>query len=178
MAKLVDKTYGEALFNLSVEEDKVDVLDGQAKVLCGLLQENPGLLELLNHPHIAREEKLQVIADCFDHRLDDDLTGFLTVIVNAGRQKFIPEILDYFRQAVKAYKHIGTAHVTTAVELAPKRRQAVEQRLLEITDYQSFDMHFHVDAAIIGGMIIRIGDKVVDSSIRTKLETLSRHLMV
>lgn len=177
MAKLVDKTYGQALFDLSVEENKVDELAGQAEILSELFRENPGFLDILNHPQISKEEKLQVIKDCFDGKMDDDLTGFLTTIVEAGRQKFIPSILDYFIQAVKAHKHIGTAYVTTAAELSMERRQAVERRLLEITDNLSYEMHFDVDPALIGGMIIRIGDKVVDSSIRGKLERLSHSLL-
>lgn len=177
MAKLVERIYGEALFDLGVEEDKLDVLSSQVELLGRLLEDNPELLALLNHPQISKEEKLQVIARCFDGTLDDALTGFLTVIVNAGRQQYIPGILKDFQNAVRAYKHIGTAYVTTAAPLTPKQRQAVEQRLLEITDNLSYDMHFDVDASLIGGMIIRIGDKVVDSSIRTKLETLSKSLL-
>lgn len=177
MAKLVDKTYGQALFELSVEENKVDELAGQTEILSDLFRENPGFLDILNHPQISKEEKLQVIKDCFDGKMDDDLTGFLTTIVEAGRQKFIPSILDYFIQAVKTHKHIGTAYVTTAAELSMEHRQAVERRLLEITDNLSYEMHFDVDPALIGGMIIRIGDKVVDSSIRGKLERLSHSLL-
>ena len=106
----------------------------------------------------------------------DDLTSFLVIIVQAGRQKFI-KFFEYFLNTVKAYKHIGVAYVTSAVELSDEQKAAVRARLLAITDNVAYEMHFNVDASLLGGMVIRIGDKVVDSSIRTKLDTLSKNLM-
>ena len=88
----------------------------------------------------------------------------------------LPLVLDYFLAKVHEKERIGTAYVTTAVPLSASLRDKVEKRLLETTDYRSFEMHFDVDESLIGGMIIRIGDRVLDSSIRTKLENLSRQL--
>ena len=64
----------------------------------------------------------------------------------------------------------------TAVPLSEAQKAKVEKRLLETTDYRSFEMRYEVDETLLGGMVIRIGDRVVDSSIRTKLENLSRQL--
>ena len=66
--------------------------------------------------------------------------------------------------------------MTSAMELSEKQKENVKARLLETTEYEQFEMHYNVDAAIIGGMIIRIGDRVVDSSVKTKLEKLTREL--
>ena len=96
MAKLVDKTYGQALFELSVEADSVDEYSRQAGVILTLLDENPDLMALLGHPQISKEEKVEVVLNCFKDRVSDDLTSFLVIIVQAGRQKFIREILMYF----------------------------------------------------------------------------------
>jgi F-type H+-transporting ATPase subunit delta len=62
------------------------------------------------------------------------------------------------------------------VELSEAQKAAVEKRLLETTKYVQFEMHFEVDTALIGGMVIRIGDRVVDSSIKSKLYDLTREL--
>ena len=62
------------------------------------------------------------------------------------------------------------------MELSAEKKQQIEERLLAITKYTSFQMDFHVDESIIGGLIIKIDDKVVDNSIKTKLETMSRQL--
>ena len=85
-------------------------------------------------------------------------------------------MLDYFITEVKESKHIGTAYVTTAMELSKQQKADVVSKLIETTSYVEFEMHYEVDAAIIGGMVIRIKDRVVDSSIRTKIYGLSREL--
>ena len=98
------------------------------------------------------------------------------MIVEKGRFEEVGEILDYFIGEVKEYKNIGTAYVTSALELSGEQKAAVEKRLLETTKYVEFEMHYAVDSALIGGMVIRIGDRVVDSSVRTKLYDLTREL--
>ena len=66
--------------------------------------------------------------------------------------------------------------MTTAVALTDVQKSAVEKRLLDTTRYESFEMNYSVDESLIGGMVIRIGDRVVDSSIKTKLYELSKNL--
>lgn len=104
------------------------------------------------------------------------MVGLLRMIVDKDHFEELTGVLDYFIGRVKEFKNIGTAYVTTAMELSGAQKAAVEKRLLETTKYVKFDMHYAVDSAIIGGMVIRIGDRVVDSSIRTKLYDLTREL--
>ena len=79
-------------------------------------------------------------------------------------------IFAYFTELVRESEKMGTAYVDTAVELTEDQKQAVKNKLLATTSYQTFDVYYHVDPTLIGGMVIRVGDRVVDSSIRTKLE--------
>ena len=66
--------------------------------------------------------------------------------------------------------------ITTAMAMSDAQKEKVEKKLLETTKYESFEMCYHVDESLIGGMLIRIGDRVVDSSIKTKLYELSKEL--
>jgi len=177
MAKLVDKTYGQALFDLGLEDGKIEAYAQQIETVRSLFKENPELLKLLVHPQIKKEEKIDVIEKCFKGRVDDAVTGFMVIVVKAGRQAEFEHIFSYFLDAVKAYKHIGTAYVTSAAPLTDAQKAAVEERLLALTDNVSYETFYSVDPSLIGGMVIRIGDKVVDSSIRTQLDTISRQLM-
>ena len=176
MAKLVSKTYGDALFELALEENKLDVLFEESKVIKEVFQSNSELIKLLNHPKIDKDEKIKVIEDIFSDRASKDFVGFLTIIVRKERQNDIINILDYFIGIVKEYKKIGVAYVTTAIELDEKRKKEVEDKLLATTGYETFEMNYVVDKDIIGGMIIRLGDRVVDTSISHKIENLSREL--
>lgn len=177
MAKLISKTYGDALFDLAVETDKVDVLLEEIQQLQIVLAENADFGSLMNHPKILKEEKVEVAKNVFAGRISEELLGFLTIIITKDRYREIDEILNYFVTKVKEYKGIGIATVTTAVPLKNDQHQAIEKKLLDTTKYQSMEIHYDVDASLIGGMVIRIGDRVVDSSISTKLSELQKDLL-
>ena len=177
MAKLISKTYGDALFELAVEEDKIDVLLEEIEQLQNILAQNEDFGKLMNHPKIIKEEKIQVAENVFKGRISKELLGFLTIIISKDCYKEIDEILAYFIAEVKKYKGIGVATVTTAVPLREDQCRKIEQKLLETTEYKSMEMHYKQDASLIGGMVIRIGDRVVDSSISTKLNELQKELL-
>ena len=142
MAKLIEATYGDALFELAVEESRVDSL-----------------------------------YNIFSQFVSGDMTGLLITMVSKDRQKKIVDTLEYFRKRVLEYKKIGIAYVSTAKPLTDEQKKAVAGKLLETTGYVDFQMHYSVDESLIGGMVIRIGDRVVDSSIKHKIDELSRSLM-
>lgn len=177
MAKLISKTYGEAIFELAVSEDKVDTFLEEIQMIQQALLENPQFADIMNHPKIMKEEKLQVVQDVFSGKVSDELTGFISLIVTKGRYDNIDEILQYFVDQVKTLKGIGVAYVTSAVELKAEQQKAIEEKLIQTTAFKQMEMHFSVETDLIGGLIIRIGDRVVDSSIKTKLSGLERQLM-
>ena len=177
MAKLISKTYGDALFELAVEESKVDVLLDEIQQLQEILKENADFGKLMAHPKIIKEEKLQVAENVFKGRVSDELMGFLLIVISKDRYQEIDEILEYFVTEVKKYKGIGVATVTTAVPLKEEQCKKIEQKPLDTTEYKTMEMHYQIDVALIGGMVIRIGDRVVDSSISTKLNELQKELL-
>ena len=176
MAKLVEKTYGDALFELAMEKGSLDSYFSQCKDILQAILDNEELLKLLSHPKITKEEKVKVIEDVFAGRVDDDITGFFVLIVKKDRQTELLQILEYFIDKVKDYKKIGVAYVTTAVEIGEATKNSIEDKLRATTDYVTFEMNYSVDKSIIGGMIIRIGDRIVDSSIKSKLESMAAGL--
>ena len=176
MAKLVAKTYGDALFELALDENKTDALYAEVVSLQDILKGNPELKALMNHPKVTRDEKLKVVEDVFKGRLDDELTGFLVLLLKKDRYSELDAILEYFTARVKEYKGIGVAYVTSAVELKDAQKDEIKNKLLSTTDYRQMEMHYVVDKDVIGGVVIRLGDKVVDSSIRTRLENIKKEL--
>lgn len=175
MAKLVSKTYGDALFAIALEEHRVDELYDAANVVAEVLRTNEELGKLMNHPKIMKEDKVKIIEESFD-KASREVIGLMTLMIQKGRAEEILSVLDYFVDLVKEEKKIGQAHVTTAVELSTSQREKIEKKLLDTTKYETFEMSYQVDESLIGGMVIRIGDRVVDSSIKTKLYDLSREL--
>lgn len=176
MAKLVSKTYGEALFDLALEDGTLTTIIEEVNIVKEAIAKNPDLLKLLSHPKINKEEKISVIENIFKGRVSDSLVGFLVIIVQKDRYDDLDGIFEYFIAKVREYKNVGVASVTSAVELTEEQKKQVEQRLLQTTKYSQFELSFYVDKSLIGGLVIRIGDRVVDSSIKTKLQMLAKDL--
>lgn len=174
MAKLVSSTYGEALFELVAEENTIDSVAEEVKAVSASFLENDELSKLLNHPKLSKEEKVSIIENIFKGRVSDTMTGLLVLLVEKGRENEMENIFKYFLKKVKDYKNIGVAYVSSAVELSAKQKEDVLAKLLETTGYTEFEMHYSVDAALIGGLVIRIGDRIVDSSIRTRLDNMAK----
>jgi F-type H+-transporting ATPase subunit delta len=161
---------------LALETEKLDVMLEEVKSVSEALRENEDMTRLMNHPKIVKEDKIAFIEEIFKGRVSDELVGLMRMIVEKDHYNEMDAVFTYFIDQVKEYRNIGTAYVTSAVELSEAQKAAVEKRLLETTKYVQFEMHFEVDSALIGGMVIRIGDRVVDSSIRSKLYDLTREL--
>ena len=176
MAKLVSRTYGDALFDLAVEENKVDELLEEAKAVYDIFVNNEDVLRLLHHPQITKEEKLTFVRKIFENGASEEMQGFLHIIIEKDRASEILAVFEYFIHKVKEYKGIGSAKVVSAVELSSKQKDAIETKLLKTTKYVAFEMNYQVDASLLGGLIIRIEDKIVDSSLKTQLDKLTKQL--
>lgn len=176
MAKLASTTYGDALFELALEENKLDAFLNEAKDMRDILSANEDLLKLLNHPKIVREEKIQIIENIFKGNCSDEMMGFLDIVVRKGRYNELLPMLEHFIARAKKEKGIGVVYVTSAVLLTAIHKQAITEKLLSLTSYKKFEFHYEVRPEIIGGLIIRVDDRVVDSSIKTRLANMNRSL--
>lgn len=177
MAKLISKTYGDALLEIAKEEKKVDLLLEEVTAVMAILKDNPEFSKLMNNPRISVDEKQTVMSNVFEGRISNELMGFFSMIVNKGRYDHIDEILTYFQDEVKKIKGIGVAYVTTPLELSDAQKKNVENKLLETAGFKQMEMHYDIDSELVGGMRIRIGDRVVDSSIHTKILKMQQDMM-
>lgn len=177
MAKLAAKVYGDGLFDLALEKQEIDGFFEEVKALQAILRGNSELSKLMGHPQVSRDEKVQMIKDIFEGKIREELVGFFILVVEKGRFGEIQSILDYFTDLVYEHKKIGKAQVITAVPLRELQKRTTRERLLATTGYEQMEIDYQVDASLIGGMVIRIKDRVADNSIRTRLDTLTRDLL-
>lgn len=177
MAKLISKTYGDALLELAIEENQTDALLEESSALLDILGTEKDLDRLMTHPQISKAERIRILEEVFGGRMSDNMMGFFRIVIEKDRYGQIREILTYFVEEVKALRGIGTAYVTTPTPLRAEQQEALVKKLLETTQYHTIELQLQVDPSLIGGIVIRIGDRVVDGSIKTKLDTLQRQLL-
>lgn len=176
MAKLVSTTYGDALFDLALEEGKIREIREEVETIRRIFLENEELIHILLHPEIDKKAKITLFENIFKGKCSDAMRGFLVFVIEKGRQGDIISIFNYFIRKAKEEEGIGEALVVSAVDLSLKGKKTIEDRLLSLTPYKSLETAYQVDESLIGGLVIRIGDRVVDSSIQTKLQDMKRTL--
>ena len=177
MAKQVSKTYGSALFEVAMENNTLDTTLEEVLFVKNTFVENEDLQKFLLHPNIEKEEKIKVIETVYKGKVADEITGLMTLMIQKDRQKDFLSVFDYVIQAIKEAKGIGVAYISSAVELSQEQKEKIERKLLETTQYQSIEGNYQVDKSLIGGLIIRIQDTVVDSSLKSQIAKLSKSLL-
>ncbi len=174
MAKLISKTYGDALFDVALEDGTMDALTEEVQTLSKVFKENEELSRFISHPKVSKTDKIQMIEHVFKGRFSDTLVGFLVLIIDKGRYQEIFSIMEYYMDRVREHKKIGVVWVTSALTLSKKQQEKIKQSLLATTQYNKLQIQYTVDKTILGGLIIRIKDRVVDNSIRSQIKAMTK----
>ena len=127
MAKLVTKTYADALFQLATEEGRVDELYSEVCTLVDILDKNPELSKIMTHPSVDKNEKIDTIRNIFSGRVSGELCGLLHRVVVNNRYEELDGIFASFIDMVKEYKKIGVAYVETPSSLTDAQKKHIEQ---------------------------------------------------
>lgn len=175
MAQLVIKRYATALFDIAKEKEAIDAFEEQVKTIYEIIKQQPEFISLLDHKRISHEEKIKLLETTFEGRVNNELVGLLILLVTKKRQIYILDILQEFLRLVKEAKGQVKATLTSAIPLSNEQLAQIKAKLEKSTQ-KTIELETVIDKSIIGGMIIRVGDKVVDSSIKGKLNGLKSQL--
>lgn len=176
MAKLVEKVYGDALFALGKEHDSLDMLVEESQMIGSMLKEYPDFGRMLSSPMYTREEKEQIMKESFSGKISQDMEGFLWILMEKGRFKALSKVFAYFQKQVKEYKKTGIVRVTSALPLSEMEKEKIREKLLVTTPYEDVEIQYQVDESLIGGVILQLGDKVVDGSLKYRFSELTSQL--
>ncbi len=167
--------YAEALYELAKRDDKVDTVEQELKEIDQLIKDDKDLQKILYHPRITAEEKKDLLKELFEGKVSEVTFEFLKLLVERQREQFLSDIVDYFVDKANADRNIIAARIASAVELNDKEKADLEAMLAKITG-KKVVTDFSVDPSLIGGVVVRIGDRVIDGSIRTRLAAMREHL--
>ena len=176
MAKLVSKVYGDAYVSVVSEKNNlIDALE-EIKSVKNIFTENNEIMGLLDSPKMDDEETIDFVKGIFENHISVDSLGFLLTVIEKKRQAELISILDYVIDCIKELLLIGKATVTTALPLDDSKKERIVDELLKSSHYKSLEAEYVVDESIIGGIVIRIGDRVVDSSVKTRIDKMRKML--
>lgn len=172
---VVDRVYATALFEAALERRKLEPVRDELAQIVAAEAEVPELRELLRNPQVdprARRAALEdVLADS-----DELLRNFLLVLADKGRAAQLEEIANEFERLVAKHEGIVHAELTTAVELSDEDAQALLRRI-EDASGRKVEATRSVDPGLIGGIVLQVGSRRLDASVRGRLDRLRRELV-
>ncbi|MGB3295122.1 MAG: ATP synthase F1 subunit delta [Phormidesmis sp.] len=178
VASEVAAPYAQALLAIAQSKDSVDELSQTAADLLKLMKESDTLSSFLASPITASDAKKGVLAKVLADDANPQMKNFLMLLVDKGRIYLVEPILQQFQIKVRELKQTVLAEVTSAIELTDEQKETVRQKVVGMTDAQSVELETRVDPDLIGGVVIQIGSKVLDASVRGQLRRIGLQLGV
>jgi F-type H+-transporting ATPase subunit delta len=165
--------YATALFELALEAKALDAVKADLDTFDKLMSESPDFTRLVRSPVFGADEQLKALSAVLDKAGIKGLTAnFLRVITTNRRLFAVRDMIRGFRTLLAKHRGEVTAQVTVAEKLSDKNLSALKDALKSKTGGKDIDLDVKIDPAIIGGLIVKVGSRMVDSSLRTKLNSI------
>jgi len=169
---ILAKRYAKALFAIGKENGKYEAYSEAFKAVAALFETNPEVEDALTNPMYPVDVREKAMAAIIISMGTDKVMGnFLNLLVQKKRAVILPEIAEEFQIMVDDDKNISHGTVVSAVELDTDLQNKIQETFEKITG-KKVELTASVDSSIIGGMIAKVGDLVLDGSIRTQLASL------
>jgi F-type H+-transporting ATPase subunit delta len=176
---IIARNYAETLLTVAQRHGGDAAVDEYARAIddvAELLRRDARVRQFLQTPRIDLEDKKRAIRSAFAGRVPEHLLRFLLVVVEKRRQGLIPMIADEYRDLVDALRGRTRAEITLATQPSPELQRELVATLERRLGRDVLPT-FRVDPAIVGGTILRVGDQILDGSVRRRLAALRRRLV-
>ena len=169
------RIYGTSLYDLAVEEGLEEQLLEEIQALRVLFWENPDYLKLLQEPSIAKEERLGLIDQSLGGQVQHYLVNFVKLLCERGILREFAGCCEEYTRRYDVSHDIVSAMVTSAVELSEQQKNALHDKLEQIS-HKTVRMQTRVDAGVIGGLRVELDGKLLDGTVSSRLNGISRKL--
>lgn len=170
----VSHRYAKSLLDLSLEKGQLEQVNEDMRMVLETIRQNRDFSVLLRSPVVKTDKKQEILKAIFGGQIGVITTEFLDIITRKRREGELEAIAEAFTSQYKKHKQILTAVITTAQGLDEKLRAQVLDVVKQSAGGKSVELVEKTDRALIGGFILRVGDKQVDSSIIRQIRNLER----
>ena len=165
--------YATALFELALEQDAVDAVKGDLERFETLVADNPDLTRLVRSPVFSSDEQTRAIAAVLDQAgIGGVAANFIKLAAQNRRLFAVRDMIRGFRELVARRRGEVRADVTVAEPLNEQHLGALKDALKQVTGGKDVALDVNVDPAIIGGLVVKLGSRMIDTSLRTKLNAI------
>ena len=169
------RRYAGALFNVAVARQEVDEVAQNLATVTSVVTQSSDLLGVLHHPRVTRERKKEILHHVFGGQVRPDVEHLLLMLVEKDRASIIPNVASEFARLLDTHRNEADAEAVSAVPLTPEQISQLETQLQNATGLK-VRLKTRVDENILGGLIVRVGDKLIDASVATRLSQIGNRL--
>lgn len=176
MYEYLDRRYALALYEVAERKGKVEEYLQEAREIIELIKNNQEISKILKHPQISTSKKKKIFIEIFKGKINEELLSFILLLIEKDRIVYMEE---KFREMEKIHlekQNILVANVKTAISLNENQRKKLIEKL-EKKYNKTIILKEKIDKALIGGVYIRVGDDVIDGSIKSKFEEIKKAVL-
>ena len=163
--------YAEALFRVVQAEGELDRVEDELFRFGKVLETNHELKQVLSDASVDRSQRIKVLDELLSDKVSPHTLGLLSFVVEQGRGRYLPEILEEVTRFAAEARNSVVAEVRAAVPLDDDQKQQLAEALSKATG-KKVEVKAIVDPSVIGGVVATVGDTVIDGSIRKRLAQL------
>jgi F-type H+-transporting ATPase subunit delta len=163
--------YAEALFNVVRAEGELDRVEDELFRFGKILESNHELKQALSDQSMEREQRAKILEELLADKVSPHTLGLLTFIVGQGRARQLPQILEEVSELAARARQSVVAEVRSAVPLDEKQRKDLASALSQATG-KNVEVKVLIDPSVVGGVVAKVGDTVIDGTVKRRLEQL------
>lgn len=171
----VASEYGKALFDLACEAGAEEQILSETRTLYGVFSRSGDYMRFLSSPDIPKEEREGAVRELLDGRAHEYLSSFLQLLIRRGHITSAQDCFKEYEKCYYNYRGIVKAEAKSAVKLSDKQKRALAAALEKYTG-KKIELSCTEDPSLIGGISVRVGEKLLDGSIKSRLDALERDL--
>ncbi|MES2873287.1 MAG: ATP synthase F1 subunit delta [Bacteroidota bacterium] len=169
----VASRYAKSLIDLAGEQSSVEEIKGDIELFLETCRENPELQAILKNPIISLDKKANILDGLFSGKVHEMILSFFKIVIRKGRAEILFATAKEFITQYNVIKNVVKATVTSASPLSKENISQIEDVVKQSTQGEVI-LTSHVDPKLIGGFILKVGDKQFDTSISSKLNKLRK----
>ena len=173
--KSAARRYAEAAFEVAVRDGALEAWLGDLDTAAAVVAEER-IGRALANPAIPLETRLATVESTFGPLVGPKVLNLVRLMLRRGRIQELPRLAAEFHRLEDERQGVARATVTSTLPLEPDEVQALKERLASSTD-RRVELDLKVDPSLLGGLVVRLGDRLVDGSVRSRLERLRNRLV-
>jgi F-type H+-transporting ATPase subunit delta len=172
----IARRYASAFFTIAREQGKLNEFEGELEKVINAVEANEDLRKVLANQLLEAAVKKDIVDRVFTDMVSPITVDFLKVIIDKRREAFLKDIYNAFVVSANEARNVRDAEVTAAKELTVADLAAIKAKLTTLTG-KEIRLTSKVDPSLMGGLVVRLGDKVIDGSVTKRLELLKEALL-